>query len=204
MPRLRLPCSRQREFVPGRGPTSTRRQRARRAELRPLANGEIKVCFFKTGVNRGEKLLRNAMYALHNGVGTDYVSGEPLKGEMVMAAWKLELELFEKMGVYTRVTRARALASGNGKVIQGRWIDVNKGSSETPDYRSRYVGKEFNRGQVATPDLFAATPPLEALKLLVSTCATEKGRGTHLMLSDVKRTHFHAPATRELYVELPD
>ena len=123
---------------------------------------------------------------------------------MAMAARKLELEFFEKMGVYTRVTRDQALASGKGKVIQGRWIDVNKGSSETPDYRSRYVGKEFNRGQAASSDLYAATPPLEALKLLVSTCATEQGRETHLMLSDVKRAYFHAPATRELYVELPD
>ena len=80
----------------------------------------------------------------------------------------------------------------------------NKGSCEIPDYRSRYVGKEFNRGHAATSDLYAATPPLEALKLLVSSCATEQACETHLMLSDVKRAYFHAPAVRELYVELPD
>ena len=91
-----------------------------------------------------------------------------------------------------------------GKVIQGRWIDVNKGSSEIPEYRSRYVGKEFNRGHAATSDLYAATPNFEALKLLVSTCGPEPGRETHLMLSDVKRAYFHAPATRELYIERPD
>ena len=51
-------------------------------------------------------------------MGTDDVSGEPLKGEMVMAARKLELEFFEKMGVYTRVCRAQALASGKGKIIR--------------------------------------------------------------------------------------
>ena len=106
--------------------------------------------------------------------------------------------------MYSRVTRAQALASVKRKVIQGRRIDVNKGSSEIPDYRSRYVGKEFNRGQAATSDLCAATPPLEVLKLLVSTCAMEQRRETHLMLSDVGRAYFHAPATRELYVELPD
>ena len=61
------------------------------------------------------------MKALHRGDGTDDVSGEPLTGEMVVAARKLELDFFEKMGVYTRVTRAEALASGKGKVIQGRW-----------------------------------------------------------------------------------
>ena len=125
----------------------------------------------------------------------DDVSGDPPKGEMVLAARKLELEFFEKMGVYTRVTRAQALASGKGKVIQGRWIDVSKASSETPDYRSRYVGKEFNKGQAATADLYAATPPLEALKLLISSAASDSTRETHLMLSDVKRAYFHAPTT---------
>ena len=123
---------------------------------------------------------------------------------MVLAARKLELEFFEKMGAYRRLTRAQALASGKGKGIQGRWIDVNKGSSETPDDRSRYVGKELNRGQAASWDLYAATPRIEALKLLASTCAKEQGRETHQMLSDVNRAFFHAPATRELYAELPD
>jgi hypothetical protein len=108
---------------------------------------------------------------------------------MFVAARKLEPGFFEKMGVYTRVTRAEAQASGKGKIVQGRWIDVNKGSSEIPDYRSRYVGKELNRGQAGTSDLYAATPPLEALKLLVSSCATEQGRETYLMLSDVKRAY---------------
>ena len=79
---------------------------------------------------------------------------------------------------------------------------MNKGDSTNPDSRSIFVGKEFNTG---TPDasLFAATPPLEALKLLVSEAATDEGRRSHIMLSDVKRAYFHAPARRELYVELP-
>ena len=64
---------------------------------------------------------------------------------------------------------------------------MNKGSSEIPDYRSRYVGKESDRGQAATSDLYAATPTLETLKLLVSTCATEQDCETTLMLSAVKR-----------------
>ena len=51
--------------------------------------------------------------------------------------------------------------------------------------------------------LFAATPPLEALKILISTAASDKSRSTHIMLSDVKRAYFHAPAERELYEEVP-
>ena len=79
-----------------------REARARRAELRSLQSGnDVQVGYSKTGVNKGADLLRHAMSALHRGVGTDDVSGEPLKGEMVMAVRKFEFEFFEKMGVYT-------------------------------------------------------------------------------------------------------
>ena len=51
------------------------------------------------------------------------------------------MELFQNRGVYTYATREEAARSGKGKVIKGRWIDVNKGDSQNPDYRSRFVGK---------------------------------------------------------------
>ena len=88
-----------------------------------------------------------------------------VKGEMVLAARKLELEFFETMSVYTRVTRAEALASGKGKIIQGRWIDVSKGSSEIPDYRSQYVGRSLTKDK---PPRRIFTPPRHPLKLLSS------------------------------------
>ena len=68
-------------------------------------------------------------------------------------------------------------------MIQGRWADTNKGDSAHPDYRARFVGKEFNTG--SDPTLFAATPPLEALKLLLSHAAGDAS--VHIMLSDAKR-----------------
>ena len=49
--------------------------------------------------------------------------------------------------------------------------------------------------------MFAATPPLEALKLLISFAARDKN--IHIQLSDVNRAHFNALSTRELYVEIP-
>ena len=58
------------------------------------------------------------------------------------------------------------------KVIKTRWIDINKGDREHPNYRSRLVAKEFRRG--ANPEWFAATPPLEALKFLISDAACMK------------------------------
>ena len=131
----------------------------------------------------------------------DDVSGEVLDEAGVRAARALEMEFFHKMGVYEYVTREEAVRSGTGKIIKGRWLDVNKGDSINPDYRSRFVGKEFNTGVDST--LYAATPPLEALKLLIRTAASDRQGEIHMMISDVKRAYFHAPATRELYVEVP-
>ena len=46
--------------------------------------------------------------------------------------------------------------------IGTRWIDVNKGDDDNPEYRSRLVAQEIKRDN--REDLFAATPPLEAKK----------------------------------------
>ena len=72
---------------------------------------------------------------------------------------------------------------------------------QKPDVRSRYVGKEFATGVDAS--LYAGTPPLEALKMLIGEAASRKSEKLHIMLSDVKRAYFHAAAKRELYVEIP-
>ena len=110
----------------------------------------------------------------------DDVSGEALDEAGVRAARALEMEFFQKMGVYEYATREQAARSGKGKIIKGRWIDVNKGDSQNPDYRSRFVGKEFNTG--VDSSLFAATPFLEALKNFISTAASDGTRSTNIML----------------------
>ena len=66
---------------------------------------------------------------------------------------------------------ARAVAKQKDwKIVKSRWIDINKGDDKSPNYRSRLVGKEFNDSVLE--GLFAATPPLEALRLLLSHAAT--------------------------------
>ena len=76
---------------------------------------------------------------------------------------------------------------------------MNKGDDENPVYRIRMVGKEFI--DKAIVGLFAATPPFEALRLLLSWAATAEGKGTR---SDVSRAFFEAPARRDVCVELPE
>ena len=67
------------------------------------------------------------------------------------------------------------------------------------------MAKEFNTG--TQEGLFAATPPLEAVRLLVSDAATvsnARPRGDRvIMVSDVARAFFEAPMKRLVCVELP-
>ena len=72
------------------------------------------------------------------------------------------------------------------------------------------VGKEFNNGEIE--GLFAATPPLEALRLILSRAATgdasPRGDATKgqqrksVMIADVSRAFFEAAAKRDVCVEL--
>ena len=58
------------------------------------------------------------------------------------------------------------------------------------------------------PDLFAGTPPVEAIRLILSDAATGTGGDTRrtkgLMVNDVKRAYVHTKCTRDVYVQLPE
>ena len=77
----------------------------------------------------------------------------------------------KKHGVYKKVPIQECWDTTGKKPIGVRWVDVNKGDKVNPDYRSRLVAKEINRKK--REDLFAATPPLETVKMLFSMAVTE-------------------------------
>ena len=81
-------------------------------------------------------------------------------------------------------------------------MDINKCDSSNPNYRSRLVAKEFNTG--VNHDLYAATPPSECLRLMLSLLASSRGRSTTWMYADVSRAYFYAKAERPVYVKLPE
>ena len=140
----------------------------------------------------------------------DDVSGLPLDPELVAKARAVEMDFFKRMGVYTVVDGSDQRRTG-GKIIDLKWIDTNKGDSSNPNLRARLVGREFN---VSKDDsLYASTPPLEAVRLVISRAATIPNNGdTHggrgkgmkgLMINDVSRAYFYAKCERDVYVRLP-
>ena len=70
----------------------------------------------------------------------DDVTGADLDTKMVEEARREEIEFIRNMRVYEKVPRSWAWRAGK-KVIGVRWIDVNKGDSINPKYRSRLVAK---------------------------------------------------------------
>ena len=78
---------------------------------------------------------------------------------------------------------------------------TDKGQPGKPNVRARWVAEEYKTH--ARPELHASTPPLEALKVVLSEIATGKHGGTVVALVDVRRACFHALARRRVFVELP-
>ena len=136
-------------------------------------------------------------------------SGKPLIPELVDKARLEELGEIAKHGVYENVPLDECWKATGKPPVGTRWVDVNKGHDEKPDYRSRLVAQEINKQK--REGLFAATPPLEAKKILMSMAVTEGigykrdkiKEGKKLDFIDVRRAYFHAKARRQLLVQLP-
>ena len=133
----------------------------------------------------------------------DDISGAPLNAELVRQARAEELKHFKQHAVYKKVSLEECkMRTGKGP-IGSMWLDINKGDESSPEYRSRFVAKEVNTH--AAEEMFAATPPLEAKKVLFSLAASQPAttNSLKLMFVDVKRAFFYARARRDVYVKLP-
>ena len=134
----------------------------------------------------------------------DNRTGEYLDPELVAKARSEEVEFMAKIGLYQEVDIAECLEITGRPPISTRWVDVNKGSMESPNVRCRLVARDFKpKGEKDRSDIFAAMPPLEAKKLLFRKAVggrKELRNGEwcqqKIMLIDVKKAH--------LYGELED
>ena len=130
----------------------------------------------------------------------DDVSGAELDPNQVKKARAEEIDYIHMMKLYEKVTIDDCYKKTGKTPISVRWIDISKGDAQSPNNRSRLVAREINTYK--RDDLFAATPPIEALKMIISMAATAN-RGEVIMVNDIRRAFFHAKVTRDVYVQLP-
>ena len=134
----------------------------------------------------------------------DSSSGAALPPNLVKTAREEEMRELRKHRVYDIVPIDECWRETGRRPVDTMWLDTNKGDQKTPEIRSRWVGKEFNVS--ARDDVFAATPPLEMLKLLFSLAVSgvaSSGKPRKLSFIDIKRACFHAPVRQVIYVKLP-
>ena len=89
--------------------------------------------------------------------------------------------------------------------LQGKSVDVTKGDLEKPLVRSRNVAKEF--ANTKSDDFFSPTPPLEALRLLLSHAASGRSSSTEggkILVVDAWKAHLHACAQHVAHVQTFD
>ena len=82
--------------------------------------------------------------------------------------------------------------------------DHNKGDDLHEKYRCRLVAQQLNSGPLED-NIFAAAPPLEALRMVICNATTGK-RGKVIMIADVSRAYMYArvPDNEYHYVKLCD
>ena len=118
-----------------------------------------------------------------------------------------EIKALQDMGVWEVVPVAECMRKTQKKPIRGRWVDVNKGDDQMEVYRSRYVAMELKHqyGGATRDGLFAAMPPLEGMRLLLSYVASKQNRKFphKLMFIDISKAYLHADVLNDsIYVEL--
>lgn len=96
----------------------------------------------------------------------DEVKQEWLLEQEVIRARKKEMEYFKNMAAYTKVRMDDCKRVTGKQPIKLRWIDTRMPTAEV---RSRLVARDYKKH--VRPNLFSATPPLEATRLLLSMAA---------------------------------
>ena len=137
----------------------------------------------------------------------DEYTGEPLPSHLVRTAIAEELAYFNKM-VWEGVKTDDVRQTKEFRLIRTRWVICSKGDGAEPDIRARLVACEVNEHKGSGNHcFFASTPPLGALKLLLSDFVSRRRHsdGSPLQISfvDIKKAYFHATPVRNIHLSFP-
>jgi hypothetical protein len=155
--------------------------------------------------------------ALYQKMYKDDITKQPLLDGLVDAARAKELEYFASKGVWIKRPKAEAFQKTGRPPISVRWVDVNKGDDQCPKYRSRLVARQLKATDQSGESFFSPTPPLEALRAVLSLATTSTGQyspnrnpkhpdRTQVSMVDISRAYFNAKKDPDdlTYVALPN
>ena len=133
----------------------------------------------------------------YSGRHRDDMSGQILRDDLVLEARMKELAYFREKGVWQKRLLVEIKRAGH-RPISVRWVDVDKGDAVNPRYRSRLVARQLKATDTPGGSYFAPTPPLEAVRSVLSLAATTVGswrpnwdptsaRRTQISFADISR-----------------
>jgi hypothetical protein len=142
-------------------------------------------------------------------ISYDQYTGLPLDAELVRAGRREEIKFMELLKVWTPATLEECVAETGAQPIPTKWVEHNKGDDDRPEVRCRLVAQETRRrSTIEVSDaaaVFSATPPLEAIRSILSLAMTTGSVTEQLVIRflDISRAHPHCPVRRSVYVWLP-
>ena len=180
-------------------------------DARPREQNQINA---HTGTSLEAKLPEYGILAMYRGGVVDDLTGQPLPDELVAAGKAKELAYFEAKGVWKLVPIAECRKLTGRPPISVRWVCTNKGDHLNPNVRCRLVARQIRHP--GTDSVFAPTPPLEALRTVLSfavtqfegeskTWAPESPERMQLSFIDISRAYFnaHVDPSEPTFVEMP-
>ena len=124
----------------------------------------------------------------------------------VKAGLKEEMEYMQRRGIWSVVDVEECWRVTGKRPTSVKWVDTNKGTDEEPNVRCRLVARDFKgKDDKDREDLFAATPPLELKRVLLSKAATRRrneGATRKLMFVDARKAHLNPECLEDVYIEL--
>ena len=137
----------------------------------------------------------------------EWVEDAELDPEKLKAGIQDEKEFMEKIGMFDDSSEQECWERTGAAPTSTRWVSTRKVLDDGEEIvRCRLVGRDFKDGRGTSEELFAATPPLEALKLLFRASMVQ-GDGeeeTKLMFVDVRKAHLIPKCDDDVYVRLPE
>jgi hypothetical protein len=125
----------------------------------------------------------------------DDVRGGSLKYNGVVEARREEIGYMVKRGIWELRPIAECWERAGKGPTGVRWVDTNKGTEVESDVRCRLVARDFRQKKdKGREDLFAETPPLEAIRMQLSKAVTRRMRGSKrgcrkIMFIDAKKAY---------------
>ena len=119
-------------------------------------------------------------------------------------AMKTELETLDQMGTFRESNEQERQNCAEAVDVDAKWVLTNKGTRANPQIKARLVCREFAEKDGRDGELFAGTPGLMAVRLLLSMHCTGKLPNKILALLDVKGAFLYGMARRHVFVRLPD